>query len=546
MKILNIQASNFKSFKNFNFEFRKINVILGPNNSGKSNILKLLLLLKQTFISSLKSPLILNGNILNLGSYKDITYRFNNKDIGINYQIVRHVESYHKLNDEDYEENYYNLQTQYSFDDKLNNIYLSSVIITDLREKKQILDFQKDKKLIIKNQSKEIFVTKILTNLNKLIKQLEVFPNISKDSNVFYKRFFRRFLPLSSDIKKDSDFKDVIDYYKKVFSRVLSSKWDLKVNFNSKFIEFSIFSRGLEQIFDFKRVLDRTRSFKRKFHDNVNKAIDNCENLIDVIINEYLELKEIERILDNLRDAFSTYLERISYIGPLREYPKRYYPIIGESAEDVGYKGEFMPYLLKKSEEKLYLWDYRLKDLNEKVQDWLIKFQMAKEVNIKRYVEISELISISCQEYFSGVNVNITDMGFGTSQVLPIIVGGFSIERNALLLIEQPEIHLHPKAQSILGDLFIEIANEDKTLIIETHSEHLISRLQRRIAENKISNKDVIFYYVTIGDKGSQLQQLEIDEEGYIEKIPEGFFDEDYKEASEHLRILAEKNENRK
>lgn len=546
MKILNIQASNFKSFKEFNFDLKKINVILGPNNSGKSNILKLLLLLKQTFMSSLKSPLILNGNILNLGSYKDITYRFNNKDIGINYQIISPYESHRKFYDEDYEEKYYDLQTQYSFDDKFNIIYLSNVKLNDLQQNKQIIDFQKDKKIIINNQSKEFYVTKLLTNLKNLIKQLEVFPSTSLKRDYPFRRLFIRLETTRIDLKKVSDFKEIIDYFKKVFLRILSRKWDLKVNYNSKFIEFSIYSRELEHFFDFKRILERTKVpyLKKYFPDNAKKLISNYDNFIDEIINIYKELRDVEFTLNRLREGFSTYWERIYYIGPLREYPKRYYPIIGESAEDIGFKGEFLPYLLKKSKEKLDFWDYRLKGLNKWVLDWLIRFEMANEIDIKRYKEINELISIFCLEYFSGVKVNISDMGFGTSQVLPIIVEGFSIERDALLLIEQPEIHLHPKAQSILGDLFIEIANEDKTLIIETHSEHLIRRIQRRIAENKISNKDVIFYYVTIGKEGSQLQRLEIDEEGYIENIPEGFFDEDYKEASEHLRIIAKKKEN--
>lgn len=546
MKILNIQASNFKSFKEFNFDLKKINVFLGPNNSGKSNILKLLLLLKQTFISSLKSPLILNGNILNLGSYKDITYRFNNKDIGINYQILSPYESHRKLYDEDYEEKYYDLLTQYSFDDKFNIIYLSNVKINDLQQKKQIIDFQKDKKVIINNQSKDFYLTKLHTNLNNLIKQFDAFPHLSIKKVAYYRRFFMRLENIDISLRKVSDFKEIIDYFKKVFLRILSRRLDLKINQYSKFIELSIYSRDLEQIFDFKRILEMIKvpSLKKHFPDNVKRLISNYDNFIDEIINVYKELRDVEFILDRLREGFSTYWESIHYIGPLREYPKRYYPIIGEAAADVGFKGEFLPYLLKKSKERLDIFDYRLRDLNKKVLEWLVKFEMAKKTEIKRYKEINEYISIFCQEYFSGLNVNLTDMGFGTSQVLPIIMEGFSIERDALLLIEQPEIHLHPKAQSILGDLFIEIANEDKTLIIETHSEHLIRRIQRRIAENKISNKDVIFYYVTIGKEGSQLQRLEIDEEGYIENIPEGFFDEDYKEASEHLRIIAGKKEN--
>ncbi len=548
MKILNIQASNFKSFKEFNFDFKKINVILGPNNSGKSNILKLLLLLKQTFTSSLESPLILNGNIITLGSYKDITYRHNNRDIGINYQIITPYETDSRFFDFISEENHYDLQTQYTFDDKLNIIYLSNVKINNLKQNNQILDFQKDKKIVINNRPIGYYLTKLNTDLDNLIKKLEVFPKLSiKKSHLL--RLLRVRLEIAEiDLKKVSDLKDIFDYFKEIFLRALSRKLDLKIKYNKKFIEFfPIYSSDLEQIYDFSNILERLNSplFRRFISNEINEIIGSCNELTNEIIKVYDELRAVAYKLDVLKDGFSSYCERMRYIGPLREYPKRYYPIIGESAEDVGVKGEFVPYLLKKSKEKLDPWAYRLRGLNKRIQDWLVKFEMAKETDIKRYKEINEFISIFCQEYFSGVKVNISDMGFGTSQVLPIIIEGFFIERNSVLIIEQPEIHLHPKAQSTLGDLFIEIANENKIIIVETHSEHLIRRIQRRIAENKISNKDVIFYYVTIGKEGSQLQRLEIDEEGYIEKIPEGFFDEDYKEASEHLRILAEKKENR-
>jgi len=91
--IKNINISNFKSFQNLNFDFKKVNIILGPNNSGKSNILRLLLLLKQSFTSSLESTLILNGNLINLGSFKDITYKSNMREIIVKYLLNVHFES---------------------------------------------------------------------------------------------------------------------------------------------------------------------------------------------------------------------------------------------------------------------------------------------------------------------------------------------------------------------------------------------------------------------------------------------------------------------
>ena len=94
--------------------------------------------------------------------------------------------------------------------------------------------------------------------------------------------------------------------------------------------------------------------------------------------------------------------------------------------------------------------------------------------------------------------------------------------------------------------LFIEIAKENKTLIIETHSEHLIRRIQRRVAEKEISNEDIIFYYIIMTEEGSKLEKLDLSEDGYIKDIPKGFFEEDYKEVFKHLMSIAKKNEEKK
>ncbi len=547
MKIKSIHVTNFKSFKEFNFDFKKINVILGPNNSGKSNILKLLLLLKQTFTSSLKAPLILNGNIINLGSYKDITYKFNNRKIGIDFQISSPFQSW-RYNDPDIEELNYDLKLKYFYDEKQSKIYFSDVKISEVGKNFQILDFQKDKKIILNNRSKDKYLSDIKEDLKNLITQLDSFPKFPVSNIPLFKQFHPELNLAPFELHNVSDLKEVFDYFKNILSLRPSSNWDLNLDYSRKFITIDSSDLGfLELFYDIKTIIDllNTPAIKDNLPSKIKQIINNCYDSTRIIIKSFELLKNVDSHLYRIEEGFSAYCEGIHYIGPIRETPERYYPITGEVAESVGFKGEFVPYLLKKSKEVLGLRDFKLLDLDNEVQKWLMKFEMAKGIEIKQHKEI-ELISIFLREFFSGVKVNLTDMGFGTSQVLPIILEGFLSDRDPVLMIEQPEIHLHPRAQSALGDLFIEIANEDKTIIVETHSEHLIRRIQRRIAENKISKDDVIFYYVNIGKEGSKLQELKIDEDGFIENIPAGFFDENYEEASEHLRIISEKKENKK
>ena len=144
----------------------------------------------------------------------------------------------------------------------------------------------------------------------------------------------------------------------------------------------------------------------------------------------------------------------------------------------------------------------------------------------------------------NGVESNLIDVGFGISQVLPIIseVCTSSLKRNRrsdldinnIILVEQPELHLHPAAQARLADLFAMCisANENSRFIIETHSEHLISKLQVLIAdENCALTSDMVqILYVDKNENGEAfVQEMKIKENGkFVEEWPSGFFDQGY------------------
>jgi predicted ATPase len=180
------------------------------------------------------------------------------------------------------------------------------------------------------------------------------------------------------------------------------------------------------------------------------------------------------------------------------------------------------------------------KELRDKTNYWLRKFGFASKAEVKQVMENYYQMIV---ELVPKLKVNFADIGFGASQVIPIVVEGFHAPPGSTLLLEQPEIHLHPKAQADLGDLFIEIAKENKTLIVETHSEHLLSRVRRRIAEpeGKIKREDVAIYFFTLKEGRTQIQEIQLNELGQFEfeEWPEDFFEEDYKEASAHFEAIA-------
>jgi predicted ATPase len=132
------------------------------------------------------------------------------------------------------------------------------------------------------------------------------------------------------------------------------------------------------------------------------------------------------------------------------------------------------------------------------------------------------------QRFPDTAKVLITDVGFGVSQVLPVLVLCYYAPEGSTIILEQPEIHLHPSVQAGLADVFIDAIKTRKIqIIVESHSEHLLRRLQRRIAEEKdgLSSQDIKLYFCNSKQDGSSsLTTLEIDDFGNIANWPENFF----------------------
>lgn len=144
-------------------------------------------------------------------------------------------------------------------------------------------------------------------------------------------------------------------------------------------------------------------------------------------------------------------------------------------------------------------------------------------------IAISELRLLDVRR---GTPVSLRDVGVGISQVLSVLALAYGSKRQ-LIAIEQPEIHLHPALQAELGDVFIESALGEggNTFVLETHSEHLILRLLRRVREGKLSPDDVAVLYVQPVGTSSQVQQIRVDEDGdFIDRWPGGFFEESFQE----------------
>jgi len=236
-------------------------------------------------------------------------------------------------------------------------------------------------------------------------------------------------------------------------------------------------------------------------------------------------------------------LGSIYYLGPLREHPKRIYSWSGETPESVGQKGEFtIAAILAASAQNRKLnrgpkkYQYRF---DEFVAQWLKELGIIDSFGVKPVAKGRKEYEVLLKTHRNASEVKITDVGFGVSQVLPALVQSFYARSNSTIWMEQPEIHLHPQVQAELADVFIsatkarENSQERNTqLIVESHSEHFLNRIQRRVAEGVVTTEDVAIYFCRRSGSATELEPLRLNMFGEIENWPENFFGDEMADIS--------------
>ena len=139
--------------------------------------------------------------------------------------------------------------------------------------------------------------------------------------------------------------------------------------------------------------------------------------------------------------------------------------------------------------------------------------------------------------------VLITDVGFGVSQILPVLVLCFYVPEGSTVILEQPEIHLHPAVQSGLADVLIDAWQKRKVqILLESHSEHLLRRLQRRVAEEMIDKEDIGLFFCSADTSGSTITELELDMFGHIMNWPPDFFGDEFGEIAAMTEAAQKRN----
>ena len=216
--------------------------------------------------------------------------------------------------------------------------------------------------------------------------------------------------------------------------------------------------------------------------------------------------------------AFKNLFSRIHHLSPLREPPRHHYMYGGEHPKGVGQYGE-------QAISALLAGRIQLLSVDEQILKWLERLDLIDSYRLQTDPDGEKNYEFRLKKYKDGPEVRLTDIGLGVFQILPTLALCYYVPEGSILILEQPEAHLHPKSQADLADVFIDVVkNRNIQIILETHSKHLLRRLQRRIVEEEISTTDTALYFCQVNDGTSEIERLNMDESGNITNLPQDFF----------------------
>lgn len=316
-------------------------------------------------------------------------------------------------------------------------------------------------------------------------------------------------------------------------------------------IQLGLFIDQTSALPRFSSLNDEMRS---EIHDGEDMAFYPGEPTNWEMVNDFFHIY-FTGLTSVLRDELKVF----RYIGPIRKTPPRIYSPVrteDESRWSCGLAAWDLLYACSPSfvEEvnrwissdsklntgyQLYLKRYKELDIQGPLYQSIINETFLDDTESLRdeLTQLPEKRRLSLIDEGRGIEVQPYDIGIGISQVLPVVVAALD-KKSDFICIEQPELHIHPGLQVSMGDLFIsQIQNGEKTFILETHSEHLLLRLLRRIRETyemeippgiaPLSPEQISINYIESSENGLQIRQLMVSEDGDSHgEWPKGFFEE--------------------
>lgn len=550
--ITKIHSTNYKAFDDFELELKPITILLGANSCGKSAIINSLLMLSQTCesINMSDSPLRLNGKRVGMGEPLNIIKDKNpkkkltfNLQIPISNDLRRSISA---LSNDliDFHVNMANVLTRvYGEDNRLNkynrfrreflggiyfqadksdkdflkklNSYLKKIISLYREEPKKLKNKRRGMYGEIYNYLDNIPLSQIEHCLSEIV---TIPPGKLCATNVEYQFSYKKDNFEISQLTLKNSSSDVI-------ARIENNG---KLKLNSDIIKDNLIYKAKKAFFE---IID-TKAFNPIKIDNTTRSTISFIRKLNNPLSYFLAMT-IKLSIDNLISKLID--NSVNHVTPLRAFPQRYYLLdksIHHEKLDSS-SGTELAEVLKNNPKIL-----------DEINKYLIEFNI--QINIDKVNDIIHKIVVNQN---SSIKLELTDVGFGISQVLPILVQALISPEGSLTIIEQPEIHLHPKMQAWLTDALVNIAlNGNKKFLIETHSDTIIRRLRLRIVDpkSKLNSDNVSICHLerNYEKKCSELTNVKINEKGEI-KYPDGFMDVEMKDTIAIFEMNL-KNENNK
>jgi len=597
------QVSNFQSIRErVELSLAPLTVFSGPNSSGKSAVIKSILMVAQSLSSSAwEVPLVLNGKYTHLGNFDDILHhgcdppeielgfaikqgmdaqitakvtfeRYsapNQMGNALSYMRVRRSVVYWENSDEGRFELIYQPVDLEAGERKRANQIIQKQIDQGLFDYKiiypksieSLTQFEEVVSACLTNFLPGQVLTRVQSKIRDLALEIEYLASAvlaAKDeqassASIDWKRelsdgargifkFVAQRIPMPEG---DSEKDDYIRTVREI------SEWpdQLTIGQIKEVLGRRLKSGRLSRY----QIDDLSRRLRGGLSDMQTLTKDHLQSRQETQLEARQFSAQHNQIIQQIRQLLGS---QLLYLGPLRDDPKVIYAIPPlPNQREVGLKGEYTAamlnihhtldiyYPLPPEPEERFNGRYSIRQgrLGEAVQIWLKRMGIAESFGTSITSKVGYRLSVRPE----GINqdLDLTSLGVGVSQVLPTIVMALLAPADCVLIFEQPEVHLHPKVQSVLGDFFLGIVACGKQCIVETHSEHLINRIRRRIAESKDTKilQQIQIYFTQLENAVTQFRPVDANEYGAILEWPKGFFDEAEEESSAIIKASTEK-----
>ena len=542
-----LELENFKAFgERARIPFAPITLIFGENSAGKSTILQALYLLKQTWWSrDTGAPLLprADNGIVDFGSFQEMLFDHDLKRT-LSISVETTMNRSYASTQLPYKDNTITIEFRFKCPSVQAEILLDEIGIYDRHSSRCIAKFQP---LNTNEEPDEFWMRMGYPNylLDDRVPVPSKLPAVEcvwlTEESEFWESEFEWCKENKEEICKEFETLK-LHHENRLHQRETDEEKDIGREIIQRFNawdrrEINSFSVALEFLstdFNLRTYISQRREEEmntvlelegplpvRRISSETGSFIYKSRSALFARDDETKVFHIAELVIEAGR-ALEQTLEALFPMGPFRSLPVRYYIPTGTNPWNVGSWGQLLPDLL-----------FRRSDLVSETNRWLKRLEIDYMLKVKLVGNdpgdpfALRLIDTRREEL---VSVALPDVGFGISQLLPFVVQSL-VPGKEIISIEQPEVHVHPRLQADLGELLAECITRGKQFIIETHSEHLILRLQRLVREKEIKPEDVSVIYVSRGPEGAKSQRLRLDEEGdFIDEWPDGFFPERLRE----------------